>query len=145
MATPRVASGVVLRNFTGDVLLVKPTYKDGWDLPGGYVEPGESPRAAAARELKEELGLAIAIGKLVTLDWAPHRDEGDKILFLFDGGVLTGTTPLSHDSGEIAEARFWPVDALAQALPERLLHRLLHAVSGDPDIYVEHGVKPSDD
>ena len=55
MATPRVAAGALIRNPAGQILLVKPTYKDGWDIPGGYVEPGESPGAACLRELKEEI------------------------------------------------------------------------------------------
>jgi 8-oxo-dGTP diphosphatase len=42
-ATPRVAAGVLFRDAVGRVLLVKPTYKDGWEIPGGYVEVGESP------------------------------------------------------------------------------------------------------
>ncbi len=47
VATPRVAAGVLFRDAAGRVLLVKPTYKDGWEIPGGYVERGESPHAAA--------------------------------------------------------------------------------------------------
>jgi 8-oxo-dGTP diphosphatase len=46
---------VLFRDAAGRVLLVKPTYKNGWEIPGGYVDAGESPRAAAAREVKEEL------------------------------------------------------------------------------------------
>src|SRR2546427_4897446 len=57
MATPRIAAGVLFRDPDGRVLLVKPTYKAGWDIPGGYVEPGESPKQAALREVREELGI----------------------------------------------------------------------------------------
>jgi 8-oxo-dGTP diphosphatase len=66
-ATPRVAAGVLFRDAVGRVLLVKPTYKDGWEIPGGYVEAGESPRAAAAREVKEELGLAVHLTEMLVL------------------------------------------------------------------------------
>ena len=53
VATPRVAAGVLFRDVEGRILLVKPSYKEGWDIPGGYVEPGESPKQAAAREVRE--------------------------------------------------------------------------------------------
>lgn len=56
-ATPRVAAGALFLDSGGRVLLVHPTYKDIWDIPGGYVERGESPAAACRREVAEELGL----------------------------------------------------------------------------------------
>jgi 8-oxo-dGTP diphosphatase len=43
---------------TGRVLLVKPTYRDHWALPGGYLEAGEYPQDGCARELHEGLGHA---------------------------------------------------------------------------------------
>ena len=48
-----------------------PTYKDDWDLPGGVVEVRESPREAAGREVLEELGLRLPMGRLVLADWLP--------------------------------------------------------------------------
>ncbi len=88
MAHPRVAAGVLFFDEADRVLLVRPSYKPGWDIPGGYVEPGESPKQACVREVNEELGITPPIGRLLVVDWAPHPDEGDKMLFVFDGGVL---------------------------------------------------------
>src|ERR671927_1608745 len=89
MARPRVAAGMLVHDDQGRVLMVRPTYKDGWDIPGGYVEPDESPTDAARRELREELGVDRDPGRLLVVDWAPHPQEGDKLLFVFDGGVLS--------------------------------------------------------
>lgn len=48
-ARKRVAADVLIRDASGRVLLVNPTYKPGWDLPGGMVEANEPPHAAAIR------------------------------------------------------------------------------------------------
>ena len=140
MATPRVAAGVLFRNRDCDVLLVKPTYKDGWDLPGGYVEPGESPKQAAERELQEELGISPQIGRLLVIDWAPHPAEGDKLLFVFDGG-LPVIGEIFYQRGEIETARFWNLHDLPRALPRRLLRRVISALEFSNDAYLEGGVR----
>src|SRR3954463_1877066 len=126
MARPRVAAGLLVHDDQGRVLMVKPTYKDGWDIPGGYVEPDESPAQAAERELVEELGLRRPPGRLLVVDWAPHPAEGDKLLFVFDGGRLTSSdvAVLSPDGDEIAEARFWSANDLDELAPARLVRRL---------------------
>ena len=141
MATPRVAAGALIRDAEGRVLLVKPTYKDGWDIPGGYVEPGESPAQACAREITEEIGLRRTPGRLLLVDWAPHPDEGDKLLFLFDGGTLKHAGEAIPDQDEISEARFYELAELAGLMPERLSRRILTALTGtDGDPYAENGV-----
>jgi 8-oxo-dGTP diphosphatase len=140
-ARPRVAAGVLYRDDGGRVLLVKPTYKDGWEIPGGYVQEGESPRAAAIRELAEELGVAWPVGKLLAVDWAPHPAEGDKLLFVFDGGVLRDSEleRMSIDRDELAEAAMHDTELLAERMPARLAQRVKAALSGEGNSYLEHG------
>jgi 8-oxo-dGTP pyrophosphatase MutT (NUDIX family) len=82
-ARPRVSSGAVFFDEAGRVLLVDPTYKDFWNLPGGGVDAGETPYEACVREVREELGLAPPIGRLLVMAWTPA-----KLYFVFDGGVL---------------------------------------------------------
>jgi len=53
----------------GNVLLVNPTYKPGWELPGGVVEADESPADACRREVREELGLDVEVGELMCVDY----------------------------------------------------------------------------
>ena len=52
----------MLRNAAGELLLCELTYKKEWDLPGGVVDPGESPATCVEREVREELGLTLTAG-----------------------------------------------------------------------------------
>lgn len=140
-ATPRVAAGVLFRDDLGRVLLVKPSYKDGWEIPGGYVEQGESPLAAAIREVREELGAELEVMDLLVLDWAPHPAEGDKLLVIFRGRTLTAAdvSQLHLKTDEITEARFFDVDQLHGLMPDRLARRVAEAARHDAGTYLEHG------
>jgi 8-oxo-dGTP diphosphatase len=89
MSRPRVATGALFFNEDGDVLLVKPTYKEGWDIPVGYVEPGETLSEACKREIREELDTDGADNGLLAIDLAPSDEDGAKVLFVFDGGVMS--------------------------------------------------------
>uniref|UniRef100_UPI003F840177 NUDIX domain-containing protein n=1 Tax=Actinosynnema sp. TaxID=1872144 RepID=UPI003F840177 len=90
----RIAAGVVLRDGAGRVLLLQTSYKANWEVPGGVVEEGESPWAAAMRELREEVGLSRPLGRLLVVDHvAEHPHEGvvrpEGVAMLFDGGLIT--------------------------------------------------------
>ena len=140
-ATPRVAAGVLFRDREGRVLLVKPSYKDGWEIPGGYVEHGESPLAAAVREVREELGADLEVTDLLVLDWAPHPAEGDKLLVIFRGGTLqpSDVDQLRLDPNELTDARFFDVSELPRLMPDRLARRVAEAAQHDAGTYLEHG------
>jgi 8-oxo-dGTP diphosphatase len=88
-ARKRVSADVILRDVHGRMLLVDPTYKPDWDLPGGMAEANEPPAEALRRELREELGLDIQAGQLLCVDWvSPHGPWDDLLNFIFDGGIL---------------------------------------------------------
>lgn len=57
----------------GEILLMRRSDNEHWGLPGGYVEPGESVVAAAVREVHEETGYEVAVGRLVGVYSDPAR------------------------------------------------------------------------
>lgn len=122
--------------------MVRPTYKDFWDLPGGYVEAGESPRSAVLREVREELGIEVEISELLVVDWAPADGEGDKILFIFRGNKLNDGVRFSLATDEILEARYVADDELDTLTIPRLARRIRGAATAYEAgyaRYLEHG------
>lgn len=124
------ASGALFLDDTDRVLLVEPTYKEHWEIPGGTIEAGELPAEACAREIAEELGLRMRPGRLLVVDWAPHPEQGDKVLFVFDGGRLSeeqiAAITLAPD--ELASYEFLPVTDAVRRLIPRLARRVAAAV-----------------
>jgi 8-oxo-dGTP diphosphatase len=100
----RVGAGLVAVDDAGRVLLVEPTYKPDWEVPGGIVETGEAPRAAARREALEELGIDVAVGRLLVIDWrSPGLRPDDGLMLLYAcGPVDVGHIVLRQD-----ELRTW--------------------------------------
>jgi 8-oxo-dGTP pyrophosphatase MutT (NUDIX family) len=95
-----IAQGL-LRDGEGRVLLCELTYKSEWDLPGGVVDPSESPADCVVREVREELGLEVEPRALLAVNWLPPwRGWTDATVFVFDLGVaeadLVARTTLEH-------------------------------------------------
>ena len=84
LPTKRVIGHALFTDPAGMVLLLETTYKDDWELPGGVVEPGESPRIGAQREIAEELGIDVELGDPSLVDWMPpFLGWSDAIEFLW--------------------------------------------------------------
>ena len=143
----RMGAALLLRDGSDRVLLVEPTYKPYWELPGGVVEASESPRQAAAREITEELGLSVVPGRLLVVDWVPPRDgRTDGLMVVFDGGRCGDPVRLAEN-----ELRSWawcdPGQAAQRLLPllARRAAAALHAVHTGATVYLEDGRGPAAD
>ncbi len=146
-ATPRIASGALFVS-NGLVLLVHKVYGNGWDIPGGYVDRGESPADACRREVREELGIDVEPQRLLVHDWAPSEREGDKLLYVFDGGLLPGKlrAQMSVDRAELDRWEWVNAQELDEYLIPRLARRLREAYRAHVEgatFYLEHGVPRS--
>ncbi|AZM54565.1 NUDIX hydrolase [Streptomyces sp. WAC 01529] len=144
MAHPRMAAGALFFDDADRVLLVEPSYKDYRDVPGGYVEHGESPRQACVREVHEELGIKPHIGRLLVVDWAPNPGEGDKVLYLFDGGRLSADQrqKIALQADELRSYDFHDAEQLPELTIPRLVRRITAGIKARADgttAYLEHG------
>ena len=85
--TPLLTVDGIVRNREGKFLLIRrknPPFRGQWALPGGFVDVGETVEAACARELKEETGLAVTVGRLVGVYSDPRRDpRGHTVSVIF--------------------------------------------------------------
>jgi 8-oxo-dGTP pyrophosphatase MutT (NUDIX family) len=120
-------------NDRGEVLLVRHTYAPGWSFPGGGVERGETAEAAVIKELSEEAGVTVtgrpALHGVFYNERLGRRDH--VCLFVVRDFVWHGPP---RPTMEIAEARFWPVNALpddALASVRARLNEILHGAASD--------------
>jgi 8-oxo-dGTP diphosphatase len=114
-----IAAGGLITDPQDRVLLVKPNYRDHWALPGGICEHGEPPQKGCAREVAEELGLELEVGRLLATDWSqPYGMNARPIMhFVFDCGSLADSTGIVVQEAELDGFRFTAADELSAYLP----------------------------
>ncbi|MFJ8114229.1 NUDIX domain-containing protein [Streptomyces sp. NPDC096132] len=142
-----LASGVLLFDEQDRVLLVDPTYKPGWEFPGGVVEPGEAPARAGMREVLEETGIRLEdVPRLLVVDWERPLPPGyGGLRLLFDGGRLDAAAAegLLLPGPELRGWRFVTEEEAADLLPPVRYERLrwaLRARERGAALYLEAGI-----
>lgn len=122
----------------GKILLVKPTYKDHWGMPGGAIEDGESPADGCAREIKEELSLDLKKEnlKILSIDYVNKgvtKSWGDAIRFVFFAGVLS---PAQISNIKLQESELEKMDFIdVTELPNRLSPHTARAIAKSVEAY----------
>jgi 8-oxo-dGTP diphosphatase len=142
---PRIpaSAGALIFDRRGRLLILKPTYKKGWTLPGGQIDAdGESPWDACRRETREECGLEVHSGRLVGIDFlTPRPQRPGGLRFLFDCGVLDrrALATLRLQESEIEAHRFAEVDEALSLLSGPLRRRVKRCVGRKRCVYLENG------
>lgn len=144
IARAETAAGALFVDHDGQVLIVEPTYKPRWEIPGGAVQRGETPRGACERELHEELGIELPVGRMLVVDWAPLVRE-ERIRYVFDGGTLTDEQldRIALAPDELSSWAFIPPEELFVMMAPRLMRRVtaaLEARAAGVTAYLEHGL-----
>lgn len=141
----RAIAQMLIRDPSGRVLLCRLTYKQDWDLPGGVVEVGESPRVAVTREIEEELGLTLPAGFLLLTDWLPPWGGwDDAVCLVFDGGVhdqsiLDDSVLQAREIREVAFCTAEEVRERAADFTARRVEAAWASVTGTGATYTESG------
>lgn len=128
------AAAGLIHDTSGNVLVVKPNYRDHWTLPGGICEFGEAPHAGCAREVTEEIGLSLPVGRLLCVDWqmpspayGPSARPG--VYFIFDCGTLSGLSGICLQADELDDCKFVAPGALADLMASFALPRARAAIA----------------
>lgn len=137
------SAGALIFDQAGRLLILKPTYKTGWTIPGGVMEAdGETPWDACRREVREECGIEVRSGRLACVDFHPGRPgHPGGIRFLFDCGPAddAALAAITVQAEEIAEYRLVPLE-VAFTLLRPPIRRRVQAASRHPGVaYLEDG------
>jgi 8-oxo-dGTP pyrophosphatase MutT (NUDIX family) len=137
------SAGAMIFDRAGRLLILKPTYKSGWTIPGGVMEAdGESPWQACRREVREETGLDVTSGRLACVDFRrPKPGNPGGIRFLFDCGRLSDAAlkAVTLQAEEISEHRLVPMREALTLLRKPIRRRVRAARTVGAPRYLENG------
>ena len=143
LPTKRISAGCLFLDEQHRLLVVNPTYKKHWEIPGGTVEAHEAPRVSVEREIMEELGLSRPMLRLLCVDYTGETDTRTESLhFIFYGGIMTTTdiAAIRLPLEELSEFRFLPPPEAMSRLGKRLrlrVHHALKAIDSGQTCYLE--------
>lgn len=143
---PRIpaSAGALVWDRKGRLLILKPTYKGGWTIPGGIIEAdGETPWEACRRETREECGLEVRHGRLVCVDFLrPRPGRPGGMRFLFSCGTFrdSALSDIVLQKEEISAYRLARVDRALRRLSGPVRRRVTAAVNKPGKLrYLEDG------
>jgi 8-oxo-dGTP diphosphatase len=143
LPTIPASAGALVRDTKGRVLILKPTYKGGWTIPGGVMESdGETPWEACRRETREECGLDVTAGRLACVDFLrPRPGRPGGMRFLFDCGALddAALSTLVLQPEEISAFLLSPLAEALSLLSGPVRRRVRAATSSEGVCYLEDG------
>ena len=148
-ARKRVISHLLLTDDAGRVCMLETTFKPDFELPGGILEVGESPREGLVREIREELSHSVSIGRLLVVDWlSPYLGWEDAVELIFDGRDMPArSVPLLRPDLREIRAIHWlePDAAIATMAPfaHGRLRAALAAREEGRTLYLEAGERIS--
>jgi 8-oxo-dGTP pyrophosphatase MutT (NUDIX family) len=144
----RISAGCLFFDKQRRLLIVKPTYKEGWEIPGGAVVANESPLAACMREVTEELGLERRPVRLLSVDFTGEtKQRTESLSFIFDGGILSDEeiAAIHLPPDELSEYLLLPPEEALALLTRRLsrrVRRCLAARDAGATLYLEGQKSP---
>jgi ADP-ribose pyrophosphatase YjhB (NUDIX family) len=138
------AAGALIFDSTGRLLILRTTYKTGWTIPGGVMEAdGETPWEACRREVREETGLEVHLGRLACVDFRPAREGRPPggIRFLFDCGRVSEAelNLITLQAEEIADYRMEPLEVALDLLRRPIRRRVRAGTRRRRCVYLENG------
>jgi 8-oxo-dGTP diphosphatase len=141
--TVPASASALIHDRAGRLLVLKPTYKSGWTLPGGEIEDtGETPWQACRREVREECGLVVTAARLACVDVRPARPgRRGGLRFLFDCGALDDAdlARITVPPGEISAHRLAGLPVALTLLRPPVRRRVAEAVAAAGFVYLEDG------